>query len=198
MAYFSCDKINDVSFRGLSMAQKKQKREVKSNFLQEANGNYSLMRLMSLIYVFAFAIVAGYSVWKGTVTGIQSSTGIYVGVIYLLAAVLGKNLQKIVEEKGESLYLEGARERTGFLNEDNGTRSFNRLMAISFCIISVAIGGVTVYYGYSLENYQGDGTLFTLVATLGAVCPKLLQKVLEENYSDIIGYTKDKLISKRY
>lgn len=162
-------------------------------FLQESNGNWSLMRLMGLMYVLSFAAIAGYSVWKSLETARSNPDAAYVALIFLVAAVFGKNLQKIVEEKGETVYTEGERERSGFLLEDNGARSYTRLQCLALCLISITIGGLTTYFGATVANYQGDGTVFTLLATLGAVCPKLFQKIVEENYGDIVKFAKSSI-----
>lgn len=68
---------------------------------------------------------------------------------------------------------------TGFLTEDNGNKSSMRLMSIMSLIVAVVFGGFIIYSKTPDPNAMYIFTLFFL----GAFCPKLVQKFVEQKAS---------------
>lgn len=65
---------------------------IPTGFLEESPGQYSLMRLMSLL-AFLVSIGFGYV----TITGTTDTTGMTITLAFLGAAFGGKYLQKVIE-----------------------------------------------------------------------------------------------------
>lgn len=69
---------------------------------------------------------------------------------------------------------------TGFLTEDNGTKSSMRLMSMMSLAVAIIFGGFIIYSKTPDPNAMYIFTLFFL----GAFCPKLIQKFVEVKVLD--------------
>jgi hypothetical protein len=68
---------------------------VPTGFLQEDNGNNSMMRLMSVVCLLAALAVSGIMVLKSD----PGFNGLYIFTTYMIAAFAPKAVQKFAEQK---------------------------------------------------------------------------------------------------
>ncbi len=80
---------------------------------------------------------------------------------------------------------ENKKNKSGFLEEDSGSRSSMRLMSLISLGASIMFGFLTLYI--SLEKGQADsnGIILTAMFLVGAFAPKAVQKFAEQKIGPI-------------
>ena len=83
------------------MAETNAQPTQKSGYLENDQGNYSSMRLMSMIALFASIAFGLITILHSAAT--QNLNGLYITIAFLLAAFAPKALQKFAESKFPSV-----------------------------------------------------------------------------------------------
>lgn len=73
-----------------------EEQKEKAGILQDDNGNYSSMRMMSIVSLIMCIVVAGIILFK---PDIDASTGLYIFTAFLIGAFCPKMIQKFAEVK---------------------------------------------------------------------------------------------------
>ena len=74
---------------------------------------------------------------------------------------------------------------SGFLQEDNGSKSSIRLMSFISLFASILFGIITLYVSTLGKSDGGNGIIITFGFLLGAFAPKVLQKFAEEKINSV-------------